>query len=426
MAAMADPFDALRAPAVPIDPDRTFAAQLRARLLRAFDLPKGVTVSNLTLEQPKAASTNLPGATSSVTPYLAVAGARQAIDWYIGILAARLRGEPILMADGRIGHAELEVAGGLIMVSEEHPEIGVSAPVPGQGVPVSIHLAVADVDAVIGRAVAGGARLERPAADYEYGRNGVIRDPFGHRWLISGEPVASGLRHGDVGYVSLWVPDVDRAVSFFSAVLEWQFAPSARPGSRQIEGLNLHHGLWGGVPRSTLFLCFAVGDVDGAVARIRQAGGTASDPAEEPYGRVSEAIDDQAVPFAVFEPPGGVAAGRAATLHGTNQGDLAYVTMEVVNSARTRAFYSSVLDWRFSPGRVEDGWEVENTAPMTGLHGGHSVATTVPFYRVDDIHTAVARVRAAGGAATDPEVQPYGVSSMCTDDQGTHFYLGSL
>jgi predicted enzyme related to lactoylglutathione lyase len=423
---MADPFDALRAPAVPVDPDPTFAARLRARLLRAFDLPKGVTVANLTLEQTMGSPTNPATTTSSVTPYLAVSGAREAIDWYVGALDAQLREEPILMADGRIGHAELEVAGGRIMLSEEHPEIGVSAPVPGQGLPVSIHLTVADVDAMISRAVAGGARLERPAADYEYGRNGVIRDPFGHRWLISNEPVTGGLRPGDIGYVSLWVPDVDRAATFFSAVLGWQLAPSARPGSRQVEGLNLHHGMWGGEPRSTLFLCFAVRDVDAAVGRIRQAGGTASEPAEAPYGRVSEGVDDQGVRFAVFEPPGGMTTAQSPARPGPRQGDLAYVTMEVVDSARTRAFYSSVLDWRFAAGRIQDGWEVENTTPMTGLHGGHSVATTVPFYRVDDIHAAVARVRAAGGAATEPEVQPYGVTSECTDDQGTRFYLGSL
>jgi predicted enzyme related to lactoylglutathione lyase len=61
---------------------------------------------------------------------------------------------------------------------------------------------------------------------------------------------------------------------------------------------------------------------------------------------------------------------------------------------------------------------------MTGLHGGHDVATVVPMYRVDDIHDAVARVRAAGGSATDPESQPYGLSSQCVDDQGTRFFLG--
>lgn len=45
---------------------------------------------------------------------------------------------------------------------------------------------------------------------------------------------------------------------------------------------------------------------------------------------------------------------------------------------------------------------------------------------VDDITAAVARVRAAGGTAADPERQPYGISAHCTGDQGTPFYLGQL
>ena len=143
-----------------------------------------------------------------ITPYLAVTDARAALDWYQEAFAARLRTEPIVMPNGTIGHAELDLGGATLMVSEEHPEIGVTAPTPGEGVPVTIHLEVADVDAVIRRAVGAGARLERPAADYDYGRNGVIRDPFGHRWLISAAPNQPGFRHGDIGYVSLWVPDV--------------------------------------------------------------------------------------------------------------------------------------------------------------------------------------------------------------------------
>jgi predicted enzyme related to lactoylglutathione lyase len=63
---------------------------------------------------------------------------------------------------------------------------------------------------------------------------------------------------------------------------------------------------------------------------------------------------------------------------------------------------------------------------MTGLSGGHADVTVVPMWRVDDIEAAVARVRAAGGRATDPERQPYGISSDCEDDQGTRFYLGQL
>ncbi len=92
------------------------------------------------------------------------------------------------MPDGRVGHAEMDIAGARLMLSEEHPEIGVVAPEPGRGVTFTVHLSVEDVDDVIERCVAAGGALERPAADYEYGRNGVIRDPFGHRWMVSSEP----------------------------------------------------------------------------------------------------------------------------------------------------------------------------------------------------------------------------------------------
>lgn len=423
---MTDPFEVLRTPISAIEPDPEFASRLRSRIERALSLPKGVTVSNLTLEPELSTA---PRATAAVVPYLAVVGAEQALAWYADALGATLRGEPYVMPDGRIGHAELDIAGATLMLSEEHPEIGVVAPVPGEGVPVTIYLSVSDVDLAIGRAVAEGAILEREIADYEYGRNGVIRDPFGHRWLVSTEPpVASpgSVGHGDIGYVSLWVPDIERSAPFFSSVLSWRYEPGSGPEGRQVQGLSLHHGLWGGHPRSNLFLCFAVEDVNAAVVRVRESGGTAEDPQEEPYGLISECIDDQGVRFALYEPPGGVASSGRGPEHGALAGDVAYVTMEVVDSSRTRAFYAAVLGWTFSPGRVEDGWQVNDVVPMVGISGGHELATTVAMYRVDDIALAVDRVRARGGTATDPESQPYGVTSTCTDDQGTRFYLGQL
>jgi predicted enzyme related to lactoylglutathione lyase len=360
-----------------------------------------------------------------ITPYLAVSGARAALDWYAEAFGARLKGDPIVMGDGRIGHAELEIAGAPLMVSEQRPEIGVSAPTPDRGAAVTMHLAVDDVDRSIGRAVSLGAVLERPAADYEYGRNGVIRDPFGHRWLVSRRPSRPGLRHGDIGYVSLWVPDVDRAAAFFSAVLGWRYAPGSGPLGRQVEGRSLHHGLWGGFEHATLFCCFAVDDVESAAARVRVAGGTARTPHSEPYGLMADCTDEEGTRFAVFEPPGGTVSG-ASPITGTAEGDLAYVTIQVRDSARARSFYGAVLGWRFAAGRTDDGWQVEDVSPMVGVGGGHAMATTLPMYRVDDIASAAERVRHAGGEATEPEPQPYGISSLCSDDQGTRFYLGQL
>jgi predicted enzyme related to lactoylglutathione lyase len=420
---MADPFEALHLPLEPIDPDPAFAARLRARLVRALTPSEGVPLTDLTLA-PETAASRTAGA--ALTPYLAVADARRALDWYVEGLGARPRGEPIVMPDGRIGHAELDLGGALVILSDEHPEIGVSAPRPGEGATVTLHLQVGNVDKLAARAVDAGAVLERAPADQPYGRNAVIRDPFGHRWMLASEvqtaPADDG--YGEVAYVSLWVPDVDRAATFFSAVLGWTYAPGSGPQGRQVQASTPRHGLWGGQEHSTLFLCFAVEDVPATLARVRAAGGEAQEPRHEPYGLIADCVDNQGLAFAVIEVPaprraaGGTAGGRP--------GDIAYLTMEVVDSGAARDFYSSVLGWRFAPGHSPGGWDVENVTPKVGLAGGAQRATVVPMYRVDDIRAAVERVRAAGGAATDPERQPYGLSSSCSDDQGTRFYLGEL
>jgi predicted enzyme related to lactoylglutathione lyase len=274
--------------------------------------------------------------------------------------------------------------------------------------------------------------LERPPADHPYGRNAVVRDPFGHRWLVTSAtapaPAGEGAatRPADLAYVSLWVPDVERAAAFFGAVLGWTYAPGSGPQGRQVEGVTPRHGLWGAQERSTLFLCFAVDDVGAAVGRVRAAGGRAEAPREEPYGLVADCVDDQGVSFAMVQSPAARAAGDRVSPTDGRPGDLAYVVMEVVDSDRSRAFYGSVLGWRFSPGRTPGGWNVEDVEPMVGMAGGQERATIVPMYRMGDITAAVERVRAGGGTATDPERQPYGVTSSCTDDQGTRFYLCEL
>jgi predicted enzyme related to lactoylglutathione lyase len=413
---MADPFEALGAPVVPTDPDPAFAARLRARIQEALERT-GATVSHTTPDR--------ESPTTGLNPHLAVSDARRALAWYVEALGARPRGEPIVMPDGRIGHAELDLAGGVLMVADEFPEIGVVAPRAGEGAAVTLHLNVGDVDAVTARAVGAGAGLERPPADHPYGRNAVVRDPFGHRWMLSSEPAPTATgeeaaaRPGDIVYVSLWVPDVERAAAFFAAVLGWQYTAGSSPRGRQVEGVTPSHGLWGGRDRSTLFLCFAVDDVEAAVRRVQVAGGRAEGPRSEPYGAVADCVDDQGLPFAI------VSAPDESTPAG-GPSDLAYITMEVVDSERARAFYGSVLGWRFTPGRIPDGWNVEDVRPMVGMAGGHDQPTVVPMYGVENIAAAVARVRDAGGTATDPQRQPYGVTAVCTDDQGTRFYLGEL
>jgi uncharacterized protein len=247
---------------------------------------------------------------------------------------------------------------------------------------------------------------------------------------------AGAPRQGDIGYASLWVPDIGRAAAFYAAVFGWVYEPSHNPHARQVPGAAPPQGLWGGQPRSTLFCSYVVDDAAAAAARVRAAGGQAGDPIRRPYGLVADCTDDQGTRFAVHQyPPAGqsgagaagtAGAGAAGPVAALRDGDLAYITFEVVDSRRARDFYGAVLGWRFAPGRIADGWQVEGTTPMAGLSGGHAEATTVPMWRVADLRAAVGRVRAAGGTAAEPRQEPYGLTADCADDQGTRFYLGQF
>jgi PhnB protein len=90
------------------------------------------------------------------------------------------------MPGGKIGHAEIEIGGSVIMLADEFPEMDCRSPEALGGSPVMLHLYVPDADAVVARAVAKGAKLTRPVKDQFYGdRSGMIVDPFGHSWNIA-------------------------------------------------------------------------------------------------------------------------------------------------------------------------------------------------------------------------------------------------
>jgi len=127
----------------------------------------------------------IPDGYHSVTPYLCVRRAAQAIEFYKKAFLATERMR-IAQPDGRVGHAELQVGDSVIMLSDEFPEIGARSPQSLGGSPVSIHLYVEDADAIFSQAVAAGAKIKRPIADQFYGdRLGGVEDPFGHTWWIS-------------------------------------------------------------------------------------------------------------------------------------------------------------------------------------------------------------------------------------------------
>jgi PhnB protein len=122
---------------------------------------------------------------SELTPYLCVVDSRAAIDWYAKVFHATVLGQPYVMDDGRIGHVELKIGDGLLMMADPFPEVDVEPPDPTRGTAVSLHLEVSNCDAVVTAAVANGATLDRGPDSTSHGRAATFHDPFGHRWLVS-------------------------------------------------------------------------------------------------------------------------------------------------------------------------------------------------------------------------------------------------
>lgn len=127
----------------------------------------------------------IPDGYHTVTPYLIVRGGPQALEFYKKALGAvellRIEAGP-----GSLGHAEMKIGDSVVMLADEHPQMGYKAPQSYGGTPVSMCLYVEDCDALVGQAVAAGAKIQRAVQDQFYGdRSGTIVDPFGHVWTIA-------------------------------------------------------------------------------------------------------------------------------------------------------------------------------------------------------------------------------------------------
>ena len=127
----------------------------------------------------------IPDGFHTLTPYLSIRGAAQAIEFYKQAFGATERFR-MPGPDGKtIGHAELVIGDSIVMLADEFPEYGNSSPLTLKGTTVNFALYVVDADASFKRAVNAGATVVRPIADQFYGdRAGCVQDPFGHRWTL--------------------------------------------------------------------------------------------------------------------------------------------------------------------------------------------------------------------------------------------------
>jgi PhnB protein len=127
----------------------------------------------------------IPDGFHGATPYLCCKDAAGAIEFYKKAFGAT---EVMRMAEpsGRIGHAEVKIGEAIVMLSDEYAEMGVRSPQSLGGSAVTIHMYVADVDALVSRAAAAGATVQRPPTDEFYGdRSATLSDPSGHRWMFA-------------------------------------------------------------------------------------------------------------------------------------------------------------------------------------------------------------------------------------------------
>jgi PhnB protein len=126
----------------------------------------------------------IPEGYHSVTPYLIVDGAEEAIRFYERAFGAT---EMLRLPMGdKIGHAEIRIGDSFVMLSDEWPEYGKLGPKARGGATSSLMIYVEDVDAAFERALAAGAAEERPVEDQFYGdRSGTLIDPFGHSWTLA-------------------------------------------------------------------------------------------------------------------------------------------------------------------------------------------------------------------------------------------------
>jgi uncharacterized glyoxalase superfamily protein PhnB len=312
---MTDPFEALREPVTPVDPDPGFARRLRMRLTQeVFESPGG-TMSQQTVA---ARAEREPAWPPTLTPYIVVSDARRALNWYAEVFGAQRRGQLHVNADGTIGHAEVGIGDAVLMFSEPSdlwPDVPVRAPDSPAAFSHTLHLEVDDVDASTERARRAGASVEREPTDQPYGRGSVIVDPFGHRWMLLRPPGRAGfarptdpdrppgrLRQGDIANVTMLARDTHRAKEFYEAVLQVPFS-SGHPGAWRADQIMPPLAIMpsqGAEPE--VQLSFRVDDMPAAVERVRAAGGRAAEPYRRRYGLIAECADDQGTTFRLWQP----------------------------------------------------------------------------------------------------------------------------
>jgi predicted enzyme related to lactoylglutathione lyase len=264
---MTDPFEDLLEPVVPVDPDPRFAASLRALLEAAFVRPMSGGVMPTTAVQGDVVYASLwsPDAARAAAFYRSVLG------WRISADGRRVEG---------LGqHLGLWSSGSRRTTYLSH--------------------SVSDMDAAVSRVRAAGGTAG-DAVEESYGLSAECVDNQGLPFSLHlSSPAAppSTFAPGEIVYLTMHVRDSTSAREFYGSVFGWSFTPGQVADGWQVQGPNTMFGMQGGHSEASVLPMYSVTDIASAVGRVRDAGGTATDPVQLPYGLQSECTDDQGVRF---------------------------------------------------------------------------------------------------------------------------------
>ncbi len=270
-----DPLDILREAVVPVEPDAAFAARLRARLELAALLSKGA--DDMTTRESRSVST-----------------------------------EQTAVAEGDI------IYGALWVPDSERGAAFYSAvlgwPFPGALPTVGMHgdqaettmflcHAVDDITAAVAKVRAAGGEAGEPHRE-RYGLIADCADDQGTRFALIDMP-RSGRRpmprqgQGGLLYLTVEVRDSARYREFYGGLFGWTFTEGRVDDGWNVRGVSPMTGMRGGAQRCAVVPMFGVGDLTAAVAAVRAAGGSSTEPEQQPYGTTANCTDDQGLRFSL-------------------------------------------------------------------------------------------------------------------------------
>ena len=129
---------------------------------------------------------SVPMAFHTVTPYLAIKGAAQAVEWYKKAFGAReFESDRQATPEGQMIHARIKIGDSIVMMSDIFSGSSIKDPMERGHSPVTLHIYTKDVDSMWKNAIEAGAKVDMPLDNMFWSeRYGQLTDPFGHSWSL--------------------------------------------------------------------------------------------------------------------------------------------------------------------------------------------------------------------------------------------------